>query len=210
MLFDRSTVVARIVAFSNGKLDVLDIQNPIWYPGNDDLLDMKLESDITLGQVIVSIEKHKTQGATVTNSPTVKVYRQLVTKLQQLINHIRTKYPEFKTTYSSVFRSPFVDKQVGGSGGGPHTRGWAADCQFSGIEIAGRDMDSIRRGIAYEAYKLGIKGIELILDKQSVHFDAVRIDLWISEQIVVSEHFEYPTLDPNKVLKPYVLPAFAA
>lgn len=204
--FNREETLQLLKEFSEGKHLYIDIQNPIWYPGNKDLLDFKLKPNFTLREFAVSTLKRVGHGATQQNAPNIKVYYGLVNSLQNLRNRICKKYPNFSIEIDSGHRCPWIDRLVGGSGTGPHTRGWATDNKFRGIVIPGRSVDSIRRGVAYEAYKLGIKGIELIRDGVSVHFDPVRGDLWVVKQISTPNGYAYPSINIDKELKAYALP----
>lgn len=203
MKYDRAKILSTINDFRAGRITILDIQNPIWFPGNEDLLDVPLSNNFKLREYAVSILKRVGHGASIHNCPNIKIYRRLCTGLQSLSDRVRSVYPGFQIQITSGYRPPYVDRVIGGSGSGPHTRGWAADCTFSGIP--GKSADEVRRGVAYEALKLGIKGIELIGDNASLHLDPVRSDWWIAKQVIVNGRFSYPLIDPNKELKPYKL-----
>lgn len=202
----RVEIQKKLTDFTSGKTLILEVDNPIWYPDCKDLLNTPLSSNFTLGEVAISVTKRVGQGVSQKNCPIIKVYRKHVNAMQLLSNRIRKVYPDFCIHIDSGYRPPFVDKVVGGSGSGPHTRGQAWDCYFSGINIPGRSVDSIRRGVAYEAKKVGIRGIELILGGRSVHFDGARLDWWITRQTIVNGRFAYPNIDIVKELKTYQLP----
>lgn len=204
--FNRDAVLKLLTEFSEGKHLYIDVPNPVWYKGNEDLLEFKLKPNFKLKEFTVSTLKRVGHGATKTNAPNIKIYYSLVNSLQNLKNRICKKYPDFSITIDSGHRTPWIDRSVGGSGSGPHTRGWATDNKFGGIAIPGRSADSIRRGVAYEAYKQGIKGIELIRDGVSVHFDPVRTDLWVVKQVSTPNGYAYPSINIDKELKAYALP----
>lgn len=205
---DRTSLLKTLENFRDGKIVSLRIPNPVWRSDTKDLLNFKIQPNFTLGEFLVSITKRIGAGASQANSPEVILQYRLVDRIQYLRDHIAKKYPNFTISITSGLRTSWVDRAVGGSGRGPHTRGWAVDVTFGGISIPGWSADKIRRGVAYEAMKLGIRGIELIADNRSVHLDPVRSDWWITKQVWSGGRPVYPNINPRTELAPHELPLF--
>lgn len=201
---DRNQISQQLSLFRDGKLELLQIPNPMFVSGCQDLINFNVRPNFQLREFMVSILKRP--NLTVSQAPDVLVHKKLADLLQNVRNKVRTKYPNFSITIVSGHRPKFVDQSVGGSGTGPHTRGWAADVQFSGIDIPGWDADRVRRGVSYEAYKLGCKGIELILGGQNVHWDPVRNDQWIVRQAQINGRFQYPNINLQNEIVAFKLP----
>ena len=90
----------------------------------------------------------------------------------------------------SGYRTSAHDKASGGSGSGPHTKGWAAD--FYAVDKAGKKIPGIY--VQCAAQLLGIKGIERIEGGYNTHIDPVRSDKWWAYQVKSNGAFTYPTL----------------
>lgn len=201
----RQLILDRLNQFKDGKSQVLDIPNPMFVSGCNDLWDFPVRPNFTLREFAVSIVKRP--GLRKNQAPSILVHKELADHLQSLRNRLRQAHPNATISIVSGYRSPGVDRLVGGSGGGPHTRGWAADVKFNGISVVGRSVDSIRRGAAYEAFRLGCKGIELILGGTNVHLDPVRSNQWIVRQAMSNGRFAYPNISLSE-LSSRKLPGF--
>lgn len=97
-----------------------------------------------------------------------------------------------KTIIVSGYRTPRHDKVSGGSGSGPHTKGWA--CDFYMTKKDGTKVNSIY--ILCTAQLLGtsiIKGLERITES-NVHIDVERKDKWYAYQKKVDGKNTYPTI----------------
>ena len=93
-----------------------------------------------------------------------------------------------KVTINSFYRTPAHDKKQGGSGSGPHTRGWACDAVY--YDKAGKAVPAKTVASLWLAWR--VKGIEIIGDS-AIHCDPVRTDEWRTVKKVVGGKNTYPT-----------------
>jgi uncharacterized protein YcbK (DUF882 family) len=121
----------------------------------------------------------------------VLISDRLPTALEGIKDRLKKEYGIVVTGVhiNSGYRSPARDRAVGGSGSGPHTRGWAADFTMS---AGNRLVDSIY--ILCAAQDIGIKGIERIRDGHSVHIDVERPDQWWAYQTGTVGSYRYITV----------------
>ena len=209
-MFNRPSVQDALKRFAAGSLPLLDIPNPVWYPGNEDLLDFYVRPNFQLKEFAVSVLKRvNSKQANQKNAPTILIDRRLASGLQSLRNRIVSAYPNAGIRLESGHRPPAIDRMVGGSGGGLHTLGRAGDCSFLNVDPK-LSPEAVRRGVAYEAYRqkdYPILGIELIIGT-NVHFDVGRINPWYAMQALSHGRYVYPLISPIKELAPYCLPKF--
>jgi hypothetical protein len=209
-MFNRPAVQDALKQFASGSLSVLDIPNPVWYPGNEDLLNFAVRPNFQLREFAVSVLRRvNSRQANQKNAPNILIDRRLASAVQSLRNRVSSAYPTARMRFESGYRPPAIDRMVGGSGRGLHTMGRAGDFEFLNVDPK-LSPEATRRGIAYEAYRqkdYPILGIELILGT-NVHFDVGRITPWYAMQAISHGRYVYPLISPLKELAPYCLPKF--
>lgn len=202
MSTELQTVKNQIHEFAIGKRSHLRIKNPLFISGGMSLFNEKLRPNFTLGEWSVSILKRSSR-LTIAQAPEIIVVAKTLDLLQNVRDHVRKTHPNFVVNIVSGYRSPGVDKMIGGSGTGPHTRGWAADVNFGGINNI--STDHLRRAVSSVAFDFGAKGIELIIGGVNVHWDPVRPDYWITRQTVVNGRFSYPPINLTNDIQKFKL-----
>ena len=112
----------------------------------------------------------------------VMIKRPVVSMLDRLVGSVTAANPGATLALSNGWRPAAVDREVGGSGSGPHVRG---ECQDVAFEIPGLTPRASAARVAATAYNIGIKGIAILndSDRYLVHLDPVRTDPWYVEQI---------------------------
>jgi hypothetical protein len=137
----------------------------------------------------------------------------VVDTLEHLISKMHEVYPDaplkFDNGYlASGYRFAAYDREVGGSGSGPHTRGNAVDVEFN---VPNVDSFEVAQRTAWEGYKLGVKGIEIDYDAEnstySVHIDPItaRQENWYAEECAAKDETgraRYVKVDPVEMWGP--------
>jgi hypothetical protein len=130
------------------------------------------------------------------SSHSTKLSSELVEMLQKMTDLIKADY----VLISSGYRCSTHDKNVGGTGTGPHTEGYAADCQFvkNGKPISTKLLSCV-------AQDLGFKGIANINnDYTYIHLDmknrTYKGNEIINYNTVTSDFYKYYDIDKKDII----------
>lgn len=169
-----NTAIAAVKQFAAGRGDsfVLDLAR-LTPAQRQNVLKLPLTERISLGDV--ATEETSAAGPVVIKRP-------IVSTLDKIVAAITAAYPTARLSISNGWRPAAADRQVGGTGSGPHVRGDSIDIAF---DIPGLNSRAAAVRVASEANKLGAKGIAILNDvaRYQVHIDPVRSDPWYVEQV---------------------------